>query len=266
MIMDMQHILQIIPIPAFKDNYIWLIHNNHQAIIVDPGDAEPVIDVLTKLQLNLNTILITHHHHDHIGGVVELSNAFPQVKIYAPKLEQYDFNHIAVDKGDTIDLSAFNLRFNVIALPGHTLGHIAYYAIEHSNHILLCGDTLFGGGCGRLFEGTPEQMYQSLQTLAALPANTRVYCTHEYTLHNLNFALALEPNNQALMKRHEETHQLRNSLRPTLPSTIALELATNPFLRCDSLEIQASIAKLTSLKNLTELQVFTAIREMRNHY
>lgn len=266
MIKDMHHNLQIIPIPAFKDNYIWLIHHDKQAIIVDPGDAEPVIEALSRLKLDLNTILITHHHHDHIGGVSKLINTFPTVKVYAPKLEHYDFSHIAVDENDIVDLSEFNLKFDVIALPGHTLGHIAYYTNYYANNILLCGDTLFGAGCGRLFEGTPEQMYYSLQKLAALPENTQVYCTHEYTLHNLNFALTLEPHNQALINRHHQTMQLRLSLIPSLPSSIILELATNPFLRCNSLEIKASVEKLTRQKNPTELQVFTTIREMRNHY
>ena len=154
MIDSMQHKIQIIPIPAFKDNYIWLLHNGIQATIVDPGDASPVIAVLHQLNLSLSTILVTHHHHDHIGGVHTLIQHYPDVTIYAPQHEEYDFRHHAVSEPDTVSLPDFGLQFAVIDLPGHTLGHIAYYTED----ILFCGDTLFGAGCGRLFEGTPEEM------------------------------------------------------------------------------------------------------------
>ncbi|MSP86229.1 MAG: hydroxyacylglutathione hydrolase [Methylotenera sp.] len=263
MIDGMQHNLQIIPIPAFKDNYIWLIHNGRQAIVIDPGAATPVLEVLQRLNLNLNSILVTHHHHDHIGGVSALLTAYPSIKIYAPQLEQYAFNHSPVSEGDVLNLNEFYLHFTVIALPGHTLGHVAYYAENTPNeNLLFCGDTLFGAGCGRLFEGTPAQMYHSLQKLAALAPETKVYCTHEYTMHNINFALTLEPNNQALIERFKETQKLRDLNLPSLPSTIALELASNPFLRCQSNEIQSTLA----LKNVSALAIFSRIRELRNHY
>lgn len=255
--------LQIIPIPAFKDNYIWLIHNSITAAIVDPGDPEPALAYLKELGLNLTTILITHHHQDHIGGVDSLIETFPDVKVYAPKLEQFNFKHHEVAEGECIILADLKLALEVIDLPGHTLGHVAYY--HHSQptgSLLFCGDTLFGAGCGRLFEGTPEQMLTSLQKLAALPAETAVYCTHEYTLHNIKFALSLEPNNPDLLKRQQETIGLRNKQLPSLPSTIALELSTNPFLRYQSLEIKASLG----LKNGSDLQIFSATRELRNHY
>ena len=258
MIDSMQHKIQIIPIPAFKDNYIWLLHNGIQATIVDPGDASPVIAVLHQLNLSLSTILVTHHHHDHIGGVHTLIQHYPDVTIYAPQYEEYDFRHHAVSEPDTVCLPDFGLQFAVIDLPGHTLGHIAYYTED----ILFCGDTLFGAGCGRLFEGTPEQMYHSLQKLARLPADTKVYCTHEYTLHNINFALTLEPNNAALIQRKLDTKNLRNKLQPSLPSTLSLELATNPFLRCSNTDISESL----QLENTPPLEVFRTIREMRNHY
>ncbi|HSI38712.1 MAG TPA: hydroxyacylglutathione hydrolase [Methylotenera sp.] len=262
----MRHNLQIIPIPAFKDNYIWLIHNHQQAVIVDPGDATPVQETLQRLQLDLTTILITHHHHDHIGGVVELQSAYPHARTYAPKREQYQFQHTPVSEGDTVNLAEFSLQLAVIDLPGHTLGHIAYYIERGSEgdveNLLFCGDTLFGAGCGRLFEGTPAQMYDSLQKLAALPQDTKVYCTHEYTMHNIEFAMTLESNNQQLVKRQQDTIKLRNLQQPSLPSTIGLELATNPFLRCTSPEIQSSV----QLPNAPALQVFSTIREMRNHY
>ncbi|MBC7697503.1 MAG: hydroxyacylglutathione hydrolase [Bacteroidia bacterium] len=264
MIDDMKHNLQIIPIPAFKDNYIWLLHDSNNAVVVDPGDATPVFEVVKNLNLHLHTILITHHHHDHIGGVARLIEAYPNVKVYAPKLEQYGFKHLTVDETEILDITAFNLKLKVISLPGHTLGHVAYYAEDEENaqNILFCGDTLFGAGCGRLFEGTPEQMFASLQKLAALPQDTKVYCTHEYTMHNINFALTLEPDNQALILRQQTTLALRDLQKPSLPSTIALELATNPFLRCDNSAIKSSIQQ----PNASHLQVFTAIRELRNHY
>ena len=262
--MIVRHHLQIIPIPAFKDNYIWLLHNHRQAVVVDPGDAEPVIATLRDLQLQLNTILITHHHHDHIGGVSTLLNAFPQAQVYAPKQESYDFPHIAVAEPDIVEINLLGISLQVMDVPGHTLGHIAYYLKSTNNEPsrLFCGDTLFGAGCGRLFEGTPAQMYHSLQKLAALPPHTEVYCTHEYTLHNLEFAKTLEPNNSQLLARQLTTLQLRQCNQPSLPSTLQLELATNPFLRCDSPEIKASIR----LQNADTLEVFTTIREMRNHY
>ena len=255
--------IQIIPIPAFKDNYIWLVHNGKTALVIDPGEAQSVISHLKELGLNLSTILITHHHHDHIDGVNKLLSAYPKVKVFAPKLEAFDFIHQAVSEGVIITLPELELTLRVLDLPGHTLGHVAYVSQSTNNgHILFCGDTLFGAGCGRLFEGTPAQMLSSLKKLAALPAETLVYCTHEYTLHNIQFALGLEPNNQALINRQQSTIMQRNQLLPSLPSTIGLELATNPFLRSNSLEIQTNLG----LKNACELEVFSITREMRNHY
>lgn len=263
MIDGMQHNLQIIPIPAFKDNYIWLMHNGHQAAVVDPGDATPVFETLQRLNLTLNTILITHHHHDHIDGVAELLIAYPKAKVYAPKLEPYAFKHISLDESDIVNIEEFGLRFVVISLPGHTIGHIAYYAEQPSgDYLLFCGDVIFGAGCGRVPEGSFAQAYQSLQKLATLPTKTKLYCTHEYTLHNINFALSLEPNNQALIDRFKETQKIRDINLPSLPSTIALELATNPFLRCCSAEIQSAV----QLKNPSFLEVFSAIRLLRNNY
>jgi len=262
MIVDMQHQLQIIPIPAFKDNYIWLIHNGCLAVIVDPGDAAPVINTLKVLGLELTTILITHHHHDHIGGVNTLITQYPDVKVFAPRLEHYNFKHTPAGEPDVINVCDWLPHAHVIDLPGHTLGHVAYYIDHSSQKLLFCGDTLFGAGCGRLFEGTPLQMMTSLEKLAALPTDTQVFCTHEYTLQNINFALSLEPGNAALIQRQQNTSALRNLQQPSLPSSIALELTTNPFLRCDSKEIQSSI----QLKNPTLLQVFSTIREMKNVY
>ena len=249
--------LHIQPIPAFDDNYIWLLHNGRDAVVVDPGDAAPVLRALKKLQLNLSTILITHHHADHIGGVAALIERLSP-RVFAPQYEKYAFEHTALADGDTIELPEIEQKFNILWLPGHTLGHIAYVNEE----TLLCGDTLFGAGCGRLFEGTPAQMFTSLQRLKALKADTKVYCTHEYTSKNIAFALTLEPENQDLIARKNEVATLRAENLPSLPSTIGLELKTNPFLRCN----QATIIKNSGANNANELEVFTTIRTLRNHY
>lgn len=262
MIDDMPHPLQIIPIPAFNDNYIWLIHNHCHAIVIDPGEAKHVIDALNQLQLTLQTILITHHHQDHVGGVNVLLQQYPDINVFAPTLEKFDFAHTPVCEPDEIHLTPFNLNVSVLDVPGHTLGHIAYYLVHGNQQWLFCGDTLFGAGCGRLFEGSPAQMLNSLQKLAALPAKTKVFCAHEYTLNNIDFALTLEPNNMALIERQQHTLALRRLQKPSIPSSIALELATNPFLRCNSPQIQSII----SLENPSTLQVFSAIRELKNHY
>jgi hydroxyacylglutathione hydrolase len=249
--------LQIVPIPAFQDNYIWLLHHHGHAVVVDPGDAVPVIQFLQRHLLHLDAILITHHHSDHIDGVEQLLNIHAAT-VYAPEKEQYNFQHIQVNASSQIHFSNLNLSFQVIEVPGHTLGHVAYYGANY----LFCGDTLFGAGCGRLFEGTPEQMYQSLQKLSTLPETTQVYCTHEYTVQNIQFALTLEPSNQDLIQRSQLSRKLRLNQQPTLPSTIALERATNPFLRCGNQEIQTASAANSS----DPVEVFAAIRNMRNHF
>lgn len=249
--------LEILPIPAFKDNYIWMLRKEQYAVIVDPGDASVVIRELERRQLKLQAILITHHHSDHIGGVEELL-AYQPCAVYAPVRENYIFPHHPLGEGDVVSLEPLALEFRVLDLPGHTLGHIAYL----NDDLLFCGDTLFGAGCGRLFEGTPTQMYDSLQKLAVLPSSTKVYCTHEYTEYNIRFALTLEPDNDRLRQRQIETRTLRVQGLPTLPSTIRLELETNPFLRCG----QKSIQEAANCDSTDEITVFAAIRELRNHY
>jgi hydroxyacylglutathione hydrolase len=249
--------LKIIPIPAFDDNYIWLLHNARHAVVVDPGDAAPVIAALNALNLTLSAILITHHHSDHIDGVPSLL-AHRAVPVYAPQYEDFNFEHIKLAENDEITLPEIAQSFRVMWLPGHTLGHIAYV----NDAYLLCGDVLFGAGCGRLFEGTPSQMLTSLNRLKSLKPSTNVFCTHEYTAKNIDFALTLEPENENLLARKQQIHALRVQHLPSLPSTIGLELQTNPFLRCN----QASIIKNSQAENSAELSVFTAIRSLRNHY
>ena len=249
--------VDIFPLPAFKDNYIWLLSKGRHAVIVDPGDASVVIKALEQHQLSLEAILITHHHADHIDGVEALL-AYQACPVYAPRREHYSFAHQALQEGDNVELPGLDITFKVLEVPGHTLGHIAYY----TDGLLFCGDTLFGAGCGRLFEGTPAQMHASLQRLADLPVTTHVYCTHEYTEHNIGFALRIEPDNLALRQRQAQASALRSQGLPTLPSTIQLELETNPFLRCD----QPAIQRAANIASTQPEAVFAAIRELRNHY
>ena len=246
--------LEVLPIPAFQDNYIWLLRSGKHAAVVDPGDAMPVISVLESQNLQLDAILVTHHHADHI---VDLLRRWPAT-VYAPKRESYNFPHTQVKEGDQITLPSLGVQFSVMEVPGHTLGHVAYYGAN----CLFCGDTLFSGGCGRLFEGTPEQMYASLQRFAHLPPDTGVYCAHEYTEHNLGFAHGLEPHNPDLIRRQQEVALLRKHKQPTLPSTIGTELETNPFLRCHMEEIQLASASQSN----HPVEVFAAIRKLRNNY
>ena len=259
--------LHIHAIPAFKDNYIWLLQKGRHVVVVDPGDAEPVTAYCEKKNLIISAILITHHHADHIGGVNQLLaakqlqgiQAFDkQVPVYAPRYEQFHFKHTPLSDGDSIYLTEIDTQFNIMWLPGHTLGHIAYVNDDY----LFCGDVLFGAGCGRLFEGTPAQMLVSLNRLKQLNTATKVFCTHEYTAKNIDFALTLEPENTQLLARKLATQHNRQQQIPSLPSNIALELQTNPFLRCN----EASIIQHSNAENSAELSVFTAIRNLRNHY
>jgi hydroxyacylglutathione hydrolase len=227
--------LHVVPLPALADNYIWLLHDDGcQAVVVDPGDAFPVETALKARGLELRAILLTHHHHDHIGGVEALLSRH-DVPVYAPRDERIGHATQRVDDGDVVLLDAPEARFDVIAVPGHTTTHIAYAG----QGVLLCGDTLFSMGCGRLFEGTPSQMLASLDRLAALPGNTLVCCAHEYTAANGRFAQTVEPSNPALITRQQEVSALRAHNRPTLPVALATEQATNPFLRTDCEDVIA---------------------------
>lgn len=274
--------IKIQEIPAFADNYLWLIHNGKDAIIVDPGDAAPVQAFLNQHKLNLCAILITHHHADHIGGVDDLlgnlnfpiSRTTPHIipriiPIYGPLADKNSGRIPTItqgcQQGDSFLLPELNLHFDVIEVPGHTSTHIAYYCAQLSS--LFCGDTLFAGGCGRLFEGTPSQMVDSLNKIAALPANTKIYCAHEYTLANLRFALAVEPNNLALQSRFKQVSEERTKGISTVPSQLDLELQTNPFLRSTSPEIIHTLQKNKRLDNRTdEVTVFAAVRQWKNTF
>lgn len=256
--------LKVTPIPAFADNYLWLIHALEQprlAVVVDPGDAAPVIAHLEQHRLELAAILVTHHHADHVGGVKALLAKYP-VPVYGPRAEYIPGMVHALVEGDHVALAGTGLEFDVMELPGHTSGHIAYYG----HAAIFCGDTLFCAGCGRLFEGTAAQMSASLARLAALPAETRVYCTHEYTLDNLRFAAQVEPENPALIRFRAAAKQLREKGLPTLPSTIARELSLNPFLRCgeDSVRLAANARAGHELAGPVE--VFAEIRRWKDGF
>ncbi|MEF8699772.1 MAG: hydroxyacylglutathione hydrolase [Candidatus Accumulibacter sp. UW26] len=250
----------VIRIPAFKDNYIWLLRQGAAAAVVDPGDARPVLELLDSEGLSLKSILVTHHHADHQGGVAGLL-AHHRAEVLGPAVESITGITRPLQGGETVHVSAIEADFQVIAVPGHTLGHLAYYG----SGCLFCGDTLFAGGCGRLFEGSPAQMADSLAHLAALPDDTAVYCAHEYTEANLRFALAVEPGNRQLQRRAEEVATARARGLPTVPSTMALEKATNPFLRCGEPEVMAAARQRTP-EAADRLAVFATLREWKNRF
>ncbi len=250
----------VIRISAFKDNYIWLLRSGRAAVVVDPGDASPVLATLEREGLFLSAILITHHHADHQGGVAELLAQYP-AEVFGPATESITGVTRPLHGGETIGIASLPVDFRVLAVPGHTLGHLAYYGAG----CLFCGDTLFGAGCGRLFEGMPAQMADSLTRLAALPDETAVYCAHEYTEANLRFALAVEPGNARLQDRVIEVSAARARGLPTVPSTLLLEKITNPFLRCKESEVIASAsARASGVTNAVE--VFGVLREWRNSF
>ncbi|MBL1378336.1 hydroxyacylglutathione hydrolase [Zobellella iuensis] len=253
----------ISPIPAFNDNYIWLISNGNSAAVVDPGDAAPVARALAERSLTLDAILITHHHRDHTGGVKALLARWPEARLYAPAAEPMPAaSGTALQEGDRLTLPSLGLELEVMAVPGHTLGHIAY----HGQGLLFCGDTLFSGGCGRLFEGTPQQMHLSLSRLAALPEDTKVYCTHEYTQANLAFCHAVEPNNPELKKYLQNVAKLRQQGLPTLPSSIGLENAVNVFLRAHVPGVRAAAQHHAMAELNGDAEVFAALRRWKDDF
>jgi hydroxyacylglutathione hydrolase len=251
---------ETIAVPAFKDNYIWLLRKGSLAVAVDPGDAAPVFAALDRDGLTLGAIIVTHHHADHQGGVAALLERH-EVPVFGPASESITGMTEPLRGGETIMVEAIGTGFEVLAVPGHTLGHLAFYGQGK----LLCGDTLFAGGCGRVFEGTPREMHDSLSRLASFPEETAAYCAHEYTAANLRFALAVEPGNRALQQRAREVAEARARGEATVPTTIALERSTNPFLRCDVAEVIASARREGAAAD-DAVSVFAALREWKNRF
>lgn len=252
--------MQLRPIPALSDNYIWLVHDaNGQALIVDPGEAAPVQRELRRQGLSLNHILLTHHHPDHTGGSAELASAFG-ARIVAPVDERIEHADHRVRDGDVLTLVQPDIQLNVLEVPGHTTSHVAFFGAG----LLFCGDTLFSMGCGRLFEGTPAQMLASLDRLSVLPADTQVCCGHEYTLDNARFARTVEPDNPALAERMQEAQHLRDLGRPTLPVPLARERETNPFLRVDRDGVR-SWGRQRGIDG-DRVTLFAALREAKDHF
>ena len=249
--------------PAFADNYLWLIHDHQHAAVVDPGDAAPIEATLAAMHLKLGAILLTHHHADHAGGVADLLKQW-QVPVFGPAREKIAGISHPLTEGDQVALPELGLQLSVLEVPGHTAGHIAYVA--DAQRWLFCGDTLFAGGCGRLFEGTPAQMTASLAKLAALPDDTRVYCAHEYTVANLRFAVAAEPGNAALAHRLAAAQAMRERGEATVPSTLALEKATNPFLRYREPGILQTLRAEGRLQQDDPVAAFAALRDWKNNY
>jgi hydroxyacylglutathione hydrolase len=263
--------LSVLTVPAFEDNYLWLIHDGKHAAVVDPGDAAPILAALEAHRLKLGAILLTHHHADHVGGVPALlrhAKVPAQLPVFGPRHEAIPGITHPLAEGDAITVPDLQLDFRILDVPGHTRGHIAYYTAPTDARPgwLFCGDTLFAGGCGRLFEGTPEQMSNSLGKLAALPDETQVFCAHEYTLSNLRFAREIEPHNAELLLRIDRETDKRDHDLPTVPSTIGLEKSTNPFLRCREPAVVERVMSAGRTASSDPVAVFAALREWKNIY
>ena len=253
--------INIEPIEAFSDNYIWLLTTNEGSLVIDPGESNKLLKILKEKDLDLKAILITHHHYDHTGGIEEILSA-KSIDVYGPNNNINSIN-IRVSNGSKINL--LGIEFEVIEIPGHTLDHVAFFSENNGNPILFCGDTLFAGGCGRVFEGTFEQMHDSLSILKELPINTKIYCGHEYTESNLKFAKSVEPLNQKIVSRYNEVIELRKQGIPSLPTTLELELETNPFLRVGLKEVQQEISKKFNIPK-NDKDIFTAMRQWKDNF
>lgn len=257
--------LAIHGVPAFQDNYLWVMSRGREAAVVDPGDAAPIEAFLAQQGLTLRAILATHHHGDHVGGLAALAEHW-KCPVFGPAGERIGGLTRKLAEGDRVEVPGVGVTFDVIDVPGHTAGHIAYVHRDPADPFVFCGDTLFAGGCGRLFEGTAAQMVASLSKLASLPPQTRVYCAHEYTLANLRFARAVEPDNRALAERQSRESAKRERGEPTVPSTIGVELDTNPFLRWDSPAVIAAAERRAGRPLTDRVAVFAQIREWKNNF
>lgn len=282
--------INIITVPAFHDNYLWLFHRteNSEAWVVDPGDSQRILAALEEHKLTLSGILITHHHPDHTGGIDDLLAKFPNIPVYGPDGGSVPQVTHGLKDGDSLKLNTLNhsssplnpgalnpsaannnneIEFRIFALPGHTLDHIAYlHESSEAAPVLFCGDTLFAGGCGRLFEGSAEQMHHSLNKLKECTDDTRVYCAHEYTLANLAFALAVEPDNETLIQRIVAAKKTREENRPTIPTTVGMEKATNPFMRSEIASIKNAAEKHSGQQLGQPSDVFAAIRQWKDNF
>ncbi|MCC5880343.1 MAG: hydroxyacylglutathione hydrolase [Idiomarina sp.] len=253
--------MHIHAVSAFDDNYIWIIHDSHHCVVIDPGQAEGVIEFVSQHQLSIAAILVTHHHHDHTGGVKALRQ-LTDCPVYGPDNPTISELTHRVGDADNVNIPSLGLDFSVLACPGHTLDHIAFYAAPW----LFCGDTLFSAGCGRMFEGQPQQFWHSLEYLSALPDDTLVYCAHEYTEANLNFAAAVEPDNHAITTYLAEVKKKREDGQITLPSTLALEFNVNPFLRCRMQSVKDAAQQRAQTSLTDPADVFACIRHWKDSF
>ena len=253
--------INIEPIKAFNDNYIWLVTTNEGSVVIDPGESSNLINFIDLNKYKLEAILITHHHFDHTGGINDLITR-DAIDVYGPN-NNIDLINKRLREGDKV--SIIGLEFEILEVPGHTLDHIAYYCKNNGSPILFSGDTLFSGGCGRVFEGTYQQMYKSIKKLKNLPKNTQIYCGHEYTISNLEFAKTVEPFNKDIISSYNNALNLQNNNIPTLPTFLSSELKINPFLRSDIKEVQANIIEKFKTDKAEE-EIFTAIRKWKDNF
>ena len=252
--------LSVEPIKAYTDNYIWLVSTNEGSIVVDPGESKEILNLIDSNEIDLKGVLITHHHYDHTNGLLDLTNKM-NLEVYGPKKIE-GINNI-VKESDKFSL--IGIDFEVIEIPGHTLDHLAFYSSNNKDPILFCGDTLFAGGCGRVFEGTFEQMFMSLKKISKYPKETKVFCGHEYTLSNLKFALEVDKDNKDLMNEFNNIEKLISSDIPSLPTNLNKELKLNPFLRCHDIDIKNKVIEKFDIID-DELQIFTALRKWKDNF
>ena len=253
--------LSVKPIKAYQDNYIWLVSTNEGSIVVDPGESKKILNLVDNNEIDLKGVLITHHHFDHTNGLSDLLNE-RGLEVYGPKNNVNGINNI-VKNNDMF--TVIGIDFEVIEIPGHTLDHIAFYSFNDGEPILFCGDTLFSGGCGRVFEGTFDQMFNALKKISKYPKETKIFCGHEYTLSNLKFALAVDENNEDLIEEYDNIKNIVDSGNPSLPTILEKELKINPFLRCDNHHIKNKIVSKFNTSD-DELEVFCALRQWKDNF